>query len=72
MWGDTKRMVIQTAIDHPDFTAAEIAALAGIHPGSVRKVIVRAGLTLPSAVEKRRRMKVVSVGFVKRPYAGKP
>jgi len=68
MSGGVKQSIMETIIAHPDWCGAEIAACLGCNPATVRSVVNRAGIALPSKVSRKPR-DVIRTGRI--PYAGR-
>jgi hypothetical protein len=73
MYGDVKQKVVQAHIDHPEWTAGDIALNTRIHPATVRKIVNLTGIRPRSEAAKR-----LSESIGRRdpnyriPYAGSP
>lgn len=73
-YGWITNMVVQAHIDHPGWTARDLGYHLGMKPGTIRGIVARARITLPSEHLKRIREaeKYQRKPFRKIGYAGKP
>jgi hypothetical protein len=73
LYGQSKQRVIQCHIDHPDWTANEIARHLSMSPATVRGIVNKLHVHLTTEWE--RREKEPRIKWDRRyriPYAGKP
>jgi len=72
-----KQAILDAHIAHPEWTAGAISSATGIPTNTVRSIVGRIGITLPSEHLARQRLREAIGGRLRKPfkrisYAGKP